>query len=201
MSTLILASASPQRKTLLEGLGLAFTVCPSAAEESLCTETDPVCRATVLARMKAEDVRVRHPDAWVLGCDTLVVSSSGTLLEKPVDAEDARRMLRLQSASASTVHSTLCLLSPEGESFEGISSSTVHFTTLADEQIEWWISTGEWKDRSGSFQIDGKGQLMIEKLEGDWSGVVGLPVFLLGDLFFQVGFSIQDFGKVDIFAG
>lgn len=178
----VLASASPQRRELLAELGVDCVVCASRRDESVCAETDPILRTAALARLKADDVALRYSDAWVLGCDTLVVSHSGELLEKPVDADDARRMLGLHSGSVSTVHSALCLRSPEGCRFEGLSTSAVHFRELSDEDIEWWIGTGQWEDRSGSFQIDGRGQLMISHIEGDWSGVVGLPVFLLGML-------------------
>ncbi len=183
---LILASASPQRKELLKGLGLSFDTIPSSVEESACTEKDPTRRAVVLARLKAEDIHALHPDACVIGCDTLVVSAAGILLEKPVNAPDAERMLRLQSGNVSIVHSALCVIGPEGM-YEGISSSCVHFKTLSEKEIAWWISTNQWKDRSGAFQIDGRGQLMIEDLEGDWTGVVGLPVYLLGELLKKAG--------------
>ena len=187
---LVLASASPQRKVLLESLGVDFIVCPSGTDESLCTEEDPIARTKALARQKADDVTAQHPDAWILGCDTLVVSSAGVLLEKPTDADDARRMLGLHSGSVSTVHSTLCLRSPSGKYYEGLSSSDVHFKELSDEDIEWWISTGQWKNRSGAFQIDGRGQLLIAHIEGDWSSIVGLPIFLLGELCTQAGLDI-----------
>ena len=187
---LVLASASPQRKVLLEGLGVQFEVCPSEKDEALCTETDPVERAKALARLKADDVAIKYTDAWILGSDTLVVSNEGELLEKPSNPDDARRMLKLHSGSSLTVHSTLCLRSPEGKYFEGLSSSNVHFKDLSEEDIEWWINTEQWKDRSGAFQIDGLGQMLIEKLEGDWSSVVGLPVFLLGELCKEAGLDL-----------
>jgi septum formation protein len=187
---LVLASASPQRKVLLESLGVDFVVCPSGIDESVCTEEDPIERAKALARLKADDVTAQHPATWILGCDTLVVSSVGELLEKPIDADDARRMLGLHSGSVSIVHSTLCLRSPSGEYYEGLSSSEVHFKELSDEDREWWISTDQWKDRSGAFQIDGRGQLLIAHIEGDWSSIVGLPVFLLGELCTQADLNI-----------
>lgn len=189
----ILASASPQRCELLKGLGMAFDVVPSGVDESAYEDKDPAKRAQVLARMKAEDVHRAHSDCWVLGCDTLVVASDGTLLEKPGDAAEAEWMLRLQSGNISVVHSALCLLSPVAEDIdlpllsEGISSSRVHFKKLSKEEIAWWIGTGQWENRSGAFQIDGRGQWMIEHLEGDWTSVVGLPVFLLGELMKKTG--------------
>jgi septum formation protein len=187
---IILASASPQRRELLKGLGLSFKVMPSSIEESAYVEKDPALRAAALAHLKAQDVHALHPDACVIGCDTLVVSADGTLLEKPVDAADAERMLRLQSDNISTVHSAVCVIGPEITQ-EGISSSCVHFKKLSEEDIAWWISTNQWTDRSGAFQIDGRGQLMIEKVEGDWTGVVGLPVYLLGELMKKAGVRID----------
>lgn len=177
---LILASASPQRKTLLEGLGIPFVVVPSRVNEEACTERDPAKRAELLAREKAQEVAERHRGRWVVGCDTLVVAPDGTLLEKPADQRDARRMLLVQSGGTSTVHSGLAIVSPAGVVETGISSSDVRFRMLTDNDIAWWMSTHLWENRSGSFQIDGPGQLMIEEIRGDWTGIVGLPVFLLG---------------------
>lgn len=194
MQPLVLASASPQRRQLLEELGVPFVVDPSSFSEEACPETDPVARSVSLARAKAEQVRVRHPDALVLGCDTLVVAHDGVLLEKPHDASQALSMLRKQSACISTVHSALCLLQPgDRRILQGVSTSAVHFAPLSDAQCDWWIRTGLWRDRSGGFQIDGKGQFLIERLEGDWSGVVGLPVYLLGQLLKQAGAPFEIF--------
>lgn len=190
---LVLASESPQRKTLLEGLGIQFVVSPSEIEESDCTEKDPVARAKVLARLKAEDRVEAFPHAWILGGDTLVVSSEGELLEKPTDETEARRMIMAHSGACSLVHSTLCLRSPDGECFEGLSTSSVHFKHMHEEDIEWWIRTNQWKGRSGGFQIDGKGQLLISHIEGDWSSIVGLPVFLLGELLEKAGLTADSF--------
>lgn len=182
MERLILASASPQRKTLLAGLGVAFEVIHSGVDEEAVIEPDPAKRAVTLARMKAEDVAAKNPGSWVIGCDTLVVAPDGTLLEKPADAKDAARMLKAQSGGISIVHSGLSLRSPDGKEVSGISSSSVLFRKLSDKDVEWWVKTKLWEGRSGAFQIDGPGQLMIEKIEGDWTGIVGLPVYLLGDL-------------------
>lgn len=179
---LILASSSPQRKTLLEGLGVPFVVVPSKVNEEACTEADPAKRAELLAREKAQEVAERHRGRWVIGSDTLVVAQDGTLLEKPVDETDARRMLMLQSGGVSVVHSGLALVSPAGVIESGLSSSDVRFKQLSEAEIDWWMSTQLWQNRSGSFQIDGPGQLMIAEIRGDWTSIVGLPVFLLGEL-------------------
>jgi len=181
MTRLILASASPQRKTLLEGLGVRFDVLPSAVDEKACKESDPLERARVLAAAKAGDVACRE-EAWVIGCDTLVVSPKGALLEKPTDAAEAESMLRQQGGGTSLVHSGLALVSPDGDMYVETATSEVRFRTLSDADVAWWISTGLWNGRSGSFQIDGPGQLLIESICGDWTNIVGLPVFLLGQL-------------------
>jgi septum formation protein len=188
METIVLASASPQRRVLLDGLGVPFEVHPSGVDEDAFPEREPATRAQLLAEAKARDVEKAHPGRWIVGCDTLVVSPDGALHEKPVHADDARRMIEAQSGGLCIVHSGLTVLAPNGTAASDVSSSTVRFATLTPRDIDWWISTGLWRERSGAFQIDGPGQLMIERVEGDWTGVVGLPVFLLGRLLREAGY-------------
>ena len=190
MHRLILASASPQRKELLTGLGLTFEVIPSNVDEDGHPERKPAERSQILARLKALDVHAKHPQAFVIGCDTLVVSANGSLLEKPASPEEAEHMLRSQSGSTSVVHSALCIVNPAGQVFEELSSSSVTFKALNDKEIAWWVQGNLWKGRSGGFQIDGLGQLMISRIEGDWTSIVGLPVFLLGKLLSEAGYPI-----------
>lgn len=183
----ILASASPQRRELLAGLGVDFTVVHSSVDEEAHPERDPAKRAELLAVLKARDIAGRNPGAWVIGSDTLVVAPDATLLEKPADADEARVMIAKQSGGASVIHSGLCVVAPDGREYAGLSTSTVTFRSLSDADIENWIAKGFWKGRSGAFQIDGAGQLLIERLEGDWTSVVGLPVYLLGELCRKAG--------------
>lgn len=191
MQRLILASTSPQRNALLEGIGVSFDIVPPAVDEDVHPERDPAARAQTLARLKAEDVAMRNPGCFILGADTLVVSDDGALLEKPRNADDARMMLRKHSGRTSIVHSAVCLIDADGVAHEGIDSSSVRFTHLGESDIEWWIGTNLWQGRSGAFQIDGLGQLMIERMEGDWTGIVGLPIYLLGRLAEQAGLSLR----------
>ncbi|MFA6038809.1 MAG: Maf family protein [Candidatus Peribacteraceae bacterium] len=189
---LILASASPQRKTLLEGLGLPFDVIPSTLDEGVHPEwDDPARRARLLAELKAKEVALAHPRDWVIGCDTLVESPDGVIFEKPRDEREARAMVAAQSGRTSVVHSGLFVITPEGAHVEGVSSSRVRFKQLTEGELDWWIRTNQWQGRSGSFQIDGLGQLMIEEITGDWTGVVGLPVFLLGELLREAGYPLH----------
>ncbi len=191
MSRLILASASPQRKTILAGLGVEFEVIPSSVEEDDHPESNPLQRSKDLARLKAQDIAMKNEGAVVIGCDTLVVAHDGTLLEKPKTSSEAKKMLLLHSGAVSMVHSALCVVDAERTFHEDVSSSAVTFKKLTDAEIEWWVSTNLWRDRSGGFQIDGKGQLMIASIIGDWTGIVGLPVFLLGKLLEEAGYKIR----------
>ncbi|HLD08301.1 MAG TPA: Maf family protein [Candidatus Peribacterales bacterium] len=171
----ILASQSPQRKAILERLCVSFEVLPSTFDESSITERDPLKRALVLASAKAASISEKYPDRWVIGADTLVVSADHELLEKPVDADDARRMLRLHSGRTSVVHSALALQRGE-ERKVGLSTASVTFKNLSDAEVEWWIKTNLWQDRSGAFQIEGEGQKLIESYEGEWETIVGFPI-------------------------
>ncbi len=190
MSSLILASTSPQRSSLLKGIGVDFQIVPPEVDEDIHPERDPKKRCQTLARLKAEAVAYSHPGQFVLGADTLVVSQKEELLEKPVDEAEARRMLLEQSGSESVVHSAICLIDPNGQLHEGLDSSSVFFRTLDEADLDWWMKTELWRGRSGAFQIDGPGQLMIERIEGDWSGIVGLPVYLFGELAKDAGFTL-----------
>ena len=100
-------------------------------------------------------------------------------------------MLEAQSGAMSQVHSALCIIDANGEKHTGISTSSVRFKKLSPKDIDWWVGTGLWHGRSGAFQIDGPGQLMIDYIEGDWTGIVGLPVFLLGELLKEAGFEVR----------
>ncbi len=182
MPSLILASASPQRRQLLTALGVQFTVLQSGVDESACTVEEPAARAQTLARAKAQSIAALNAGSIVIGCDTLVVAQDGTLLEKPKDEDEAREMILRHSGGVSTVISALCLLLPNGQFKEGLDLSSVHFKSLTRQELEWWVKTDLWRGRSGAFQIDGLGQLMIQRIEGDWTGIVGLPVYLLGRL-------------------
>lgn len=192
MQPLILASASSGRKMLLEDLGVPFEVMPSSVDEDGHPEKDPAKRAVILARLKAEEVHARVKTRWVLGADTLVVAENGTLLEKARNEDEARAMMELHSGNTSVVHSAACLISPKGDTHEGLSSSKVHFADLSRETIDWWVRGGYWKGKSGSFEIGGKGPVIIKEIEGDWAGVVGLSLHLFGNLCKEAGYPLLE---------
>ena len=194
MTRIILASQSPARRMLLEQLGLTFEVMPSDIDEDGHPEKSPAARAKILARLKAEKCRREHSDAWIIACDTLVEAHDGTLLEKPLNSKDAERMMRLQSVTCSFVHSGICLITPSGDVYDDIQTTNVFFNMLTDDDLDFWVADdSHWKGRSGAFTISDVGQLLIERIDGDWTSVVGLPVFLLGRLFERAGTPLREF--------
>ncbi len=174
---LLLASASPRRSALLQTAHIPFTAVPSDARE-VEPNTLPASE-TVLenARRKASEVSSRFPHRLVLGADTLVCAD-GTALGKPTDRQHARRMLQFLSGRSHTVLTGVCLT--DGVRVRSALSETeVVFRTLPDELIERYLSTGECDDKAGAYGIQGMGGLFVEKLIGDYYGVVGLPICLV----------------------
>jgi len=174
MRRLILASASPRRSELLRNAGIAFAVDPADIhEEPLAAET-PIDYAQRLAHDKANTVLARHPDAMVLGADTVVVVDEH-LLEKPANADDAARMLRLLSGRAHQVITGVCLLSADFARTEA-EVTQVTFVNMSDQEIAEYVASGESMDKAGAYGIQGMASRWVERIEGDYFNVVGLPV-------------------------
>lgn len=166
---IILASASPQRWALLGTLGVAFTIDMPEVEEG----TDPMANA----RAKAAEVMGRReldPGELVLACDTEVVLD-GRVLGKADDEAEARAMLTALAGRAHEVVSALVVSGPAGHR-EALVSTAVHMRAHDPALIEWYLGTGEWPDRAGSYAVQGAGGALVERIEGDPSSVVGLPL-------------------------
>jgi septum formation protein len=175
---LILASRSPQRREILEQLGIDFEVRPADIAE--LEQGSPEQIAVENARRKAESVA--FGDELVLGVDT-VVSLGDRLYGKPVDAEDARATLTALSGQCHQVIGGLCLVGPDVSRVRTTKAITkVQFAALSDRLIDWYLATGEWRDRAGAYAIQGHGAALVERIEGDYFNVVGLPVALLLEL-------------------
>ena len=165
---MILASRSPQRRAILEQLGIAFEVRPADVEE--LTQGDPKAVALENARRKSGG------QPGVLGVDTLV-ALDGTIFGKPVDAAAAHATLRMLSGRTHEVVSGLLY----GD--DGVTVVTeVTFRELPDELLDWYVATGEWRERAGGYAIQGRGAALVRGIRGDYSNVVGLPVAALLDL-------------------
>jgi septum formation protein len=171
---IVLASASPQRRAILEQLGVEFRVEPPDVEE--LSEGDPEHLVVENARRKAKAVK----GDFVIGCDTDVVLD-GEVLGKPADAEEARGYLDRMSGRAHTVMSGLVVVE-DGEERSGLEKTTVVFKDLSKTEKERYVKFGEWEGRSGGYAIQTLGSSLVERLEGSVSNVVGLPVGLLAEL-------------------
>jgi len=182
---LILASSSPRRRHWLEAMRLPFEIQVPEVDETPLLDEDPGDLVLRLAELKAEVVARRNPDRWIMAADTTVAVDHHTL-NKPVDVEDAVRMLTLIQGRAHQVHTGFCLRRND-DTYSFVDTAQVVFRPLTEAQIRWYIATREPMDKAGSYAIQGIGALFIEGVEGSFSTVMGLPVERMGDLFFQLG--------------
>ena len=164
----MLASRSPQRRALLEQLGVDFRVVPPEVEE--LTEGDPRRLVLENALRKARAVE----GARVLGVDTAVVVD-GAALGKPRDEEEAGAFLRRLSGRGHEVMSGLALRTG-GTELTDVAVTGVRFRELAERDVGWYLATGEWRERAGAYAIQGRGAALVERIEGDYPNVVGLPL-------------------------
>lgn len=184
---LVLASASPRRRELLLSVGLDFEVLPSTIEEQRGETEDPESYVLRLSREKAEEVAARRPEAWVIGADTTVYIDD-TILEKPSDQADAARMLRTISGREHTVFTGITLLGPAMSSRESrVVSTQVTMIGLTDEEIAWYVGTGEPMDKAGAYAVQGVGAMFISSIHGNYTNVVGLPLSVLLDMMRRAG--------------
>ncbi len=184
MAPLVLASGSPRRKQWLEALNLPFEVQVPDVDETPIPDEDPENLVLRLARTKAEVVAHRNPGRWVLAADTTVAVDHHTL-NKPVDVEDGVRMLMLLQGRAHQVHTGMALRrNDEMHSF--VDTAQVHFRPFTEAQARWYVATGEPMDKAGSYAIQGIGALFIQRVEGSFATVMGLPVERLADLLFKL---------------
>jgi septum formation protein len=175
VSPLVLASTSPQRRAILEQLQIAFEVVAPGYVEHDPPHADPV---TLVREHAAGKARSAHrPGRTTLGVDT-TVHLDGRVYGKPVDADDARTMLRELSGRTHTVLSGLCLLSGAGEALAH-AETLVTFRVLDERTVESYVASGEWEGRAGGYAIQGLGGRLVERIDGDYLNVVGLPGALL----------------------
>jgi septum formation protein len=165
---LVLASASPQRKAILEQLGVAFDVRPADVDE--LTDGDPAEVVVENARRKVAAI----DGDLVLGCDTEVFLD-GRVFGKATDEAHAERYLRELSGRTHQVFSGIAIRDADGER-SGVAVTQVTFRSLNAAELRWYLGTGEWRDRAGAYAIQGRGSALVERIEGDFWNVVGLPV-------------------------
>lgn len=191
MGQIILASASPRRKELLEQIGLTFDICPAKGEEVI-TKTIPAEVVKELASQKAKEVAAmvksyeeKHEelmtpqDIMVIGADT-IVAYEDQILGKPKDEEDAYRMLSMLSGNTHSVYTgvSIILLGASGKVGElnFYEKTDVVMRQMDENEIRRYIATGEPMDKAGAYGIQGKCAIFIDKIDGDYNNVVGLPI-------------------------
>jgi septum formation protein len=175
---LVLASASPRRREILERLGFEFEVLPAGIEENDVACGDHARFATLLAVKKAEETRRARPLATVIAADTIVVCGESRL-GKPIDGADASAMLRLLSGRVHEVVTGVALIAPDGRRLAEAETTRVYFRALTEAEIARYVATGEPFGKAGAYAIQGYAAPFIEKIEGCYFNVVGLPVSLL----------------------
>lgn len=177
---IILASASPRRRELLTAAGFPFEVVVADVDESVFSGEHPEAYVRRVAKLKAEAVARARPDALVLGADTTVVID-GDVLAKPVDDEDAGRMLRRLSGRDHHVLTGVAAIGPTGES-EAVAETRVWMRALTDAEILEYVRSGEPRDKAGAYAIQGLASRFISRIEGEYANVVGLPIAVVDGL-------------------
>lgn len=184
---MILASQSPRRIQLLSEAGYSFRAIPSRVDERAIGSDTPEGLSRALASAKAlACAREALPGEIVIGSDT-VVALGDEVLGKPVDDEDARRMLRRLSGAVHSVTTSVSIVADGGEIAGFSQTACVEFWDLCEDEIAAYVATGEPRDKAGAYGIQGKGRLLVKGIEGDFYTVVGLPVSRLVRLLRSLG--------------
>jgi len=187
--TLVLASGSPRRRELLARLGLDLEVAPADLDETPLPDESPPLHALRVAREKAAAAAALRPGSPVLAADTIVVVE-GEILGKPRDRSDARAMLRRLSGRAHLVITAVAVRFGAREATV-VEQARVVFRPVPEPLLEWYLDTGEAGDKAGAYALQGRGALLVERVEGNVQAVVGLPLAPLPELFERVGLELR----------
>ena len=183
---IILASASPRRKELLSQLGLDFTIAIPHVDEKTRQGEHPEDFCRRISMEKAAIIRQDYPDALIIAADTIVVID-GKILGKPHEEKDARDYLTLLEGRTHEVYTGYTIMY-KGENKTKVIRTRVHFRAMSEKEILWYIATGEPLDKAGAYAVQGIGSIFVDRLEGSYTNVIGLP---LSDLYCDLkGFGI-----------
>ncbi len=190
MERIVLASQSPRRLRLLSEMGVDFTVQPSSYDERLDESRSAEEVAMELSLGKAKDVAQSNPDAYVIGSDT-IVGINGRQMEKPRDIDEARAMLLALAGHESTVSTGVAIVNlSTGTELVGVATTKVYFKEDGPEvqQLrEQYLATEDWRDKAGGYGIQSGAATLIDRIEGDYDTVVGLPTRLLAQKLQELG--------------
>lgn len=185
----VLASASPRRRQLLEQLGWTFEIVPADIDERRLPGETPGQVVMRLSKLKGEAVAGRRPGALVIASDTIVVREDGGIFGKPSDEAEAARMLSALRGKFHSVYSGVALFW-KGRSLCRFSRARVRFRDLGAPDMDAYIESGDWRGKAGGYAVQGRGGLLVDSIEGDYSTVVGLPLPLLGYMMEELGFTL-----------
>ena len=192
---MILASGSPRRQEILKEVGFNFKVMVPEIEE-VSKEEEPVKKILDISRKKAMSVGEKYTNEYVLSADTVVVVDD-KILGKPKNVEEAREYLSLLSGREHEVITAYTFMSIEKKFFlSDYSVSKVKFYKLDEETINWYIETGEYKDKAGAYGIQGKGRVLVENINGDFFSIMGFPVASFVNKLKEIGIDIKEINKL-----
>ncbi|NTX07147.1 MULTISPECIES: nucleoside triphosphate pyrophosphatase [Myxococcus] len=187
MRDLILASTSSARRALMDGLGLPYRTQSPGVDETVAPHLSAKEAVRELAARKARAVHARNPDAWVLGADQLV-EVAGETLTKPDNRDAARGQLGKLLGHTHDIHTGVCLVGPGGHVSEAVETARLTFHAVTPDELERYLDLNEWEGCCGSYRVEGAGQALLARLDGDRSNVQGLPMVTVVRLLRQAGF-------------
>ncbi len=191
---IILASKSERRREILAKIGLSFETMPTEADE-IFYEGEPPEKAVVrIAREKANFAKKNikyNSDYLIIGADT-VVYLDDKIFGQPKDREEAKEMMRFLQRKSHTVYTGVCLIKNGKEYKEGFSKSDVEFHSMSEEEIEWYVNSGEPMDKAGAYGVQGKGSLFIKRIDGSFHNVMGFPVDLFYNLLKELKINLKE---------
>lgn len=183
----ILASSSPRRRELLGSIGAEFDVIPSHIPEERREGETPEEYVARLSREKAHAIAEKHPERWIIAADT-TVALNDLVLEKPIDADDAKRMLKAIAGKTHVVYTGVTLTRREPHYLDThVATSEVRMLPLTQRDIDWYVATREPLDKAGAYAAQGVGGLFIDSIHGSFTNVVGLPLALLFQMLRKAG--------------
>lgn len=184
----ILASSSPRRKELLESIGIIpdKILAPHVDETPLKGESIKTYVQRI-AILKARVIHAQNPNAYVLAADTAVEARRQIFL-KPENPEEAKETLELFSGRRHRVYTAICAISPEGKEASNLVTTRISFKSLSAQEIESYISTGEWEGKAGAYSIQGRAAKFVKFISGSYTNVVGLPLYETDCLLKGIGF-------------
>lgn len=191
MNSLVLASASPRRLDLLGQVGIVPAgVDPADIDETPHKNELPVKLARRLAQLKLQAVLSRYKGSWVLAADT-VVACGRRVVPKPEDESEARRSLMLLSGRRHRVIGAVAIATPSGDVHDRIVSTAVVFKRLHKDEVERYVTSGEWRDKAGGYAVQGSAVRFVRSINGSYSNIVGLPLFETCGMLEGLGYKID----------